>query len=246
VAKYGSDQVGFFLVDGYDILGTVTEFNDEREALIEEVTALGDSWQAQAFTGVRRAELSQQGYFDDAANSAHAALEGNEGTARILTYGVEGNEAGKRFTGYEGAMQVNYERVVTRGELHKANARYLGSGAVDVGRILRAQAVVTASGNTTGDSYDSSASSTNGGVGYLQLPVLDVTGASALSVRILDSADDLTFAELVAFTNTSAAPDAERKAVTGSVDRYLAVDWNGTSASAFPASAEFMVGFARA
>ena len=38
---------------------------------------------------------------------------------------------------------------------------------------------------------------------------------------IRDSADDITYADLVAFADVTAAPAAERKVVVGTIDRYL-------------------------
>ena len=61
--------------------------------------------------------------------------------------------------------------------------------------------------------------SLNGGVGYQM--VSDLSGFSGFVGTISDSADDTTFAELIAFTDVTAAPAKERVSVSGTVDRYL-------------------------
>lgn len=142
--RVGSDDVGFFLVDGYDVLGYTTQVEPLIEAMIEETHALGDAWVEQTFVGLRKASFSQQGFYDDAAGASNEALVSKEGTSRILCIGLEGNTIGKKFIGFNGAMQAKYERQASRGALHKANASYEGDGQVDEGVILHGQTAETA------------------------------------------------------------------------------------------------------
>ena len=55
MTKYGSDDVGFFLIDGNNVLGVVTELSDEITDNTEETTALGDSWRKHASVGMGEA-----------------------------------------------------------------------------------------------------------------------------------------------------------------------------------------------
>lgn len=244
MAKFGSKDCAFFLIDGYSVLGTLTQFSDTTEALTEEVTALGDEWVEMEFVGNKQANISQQGFYDDASNSANDALVSSNGTARVLCYGLEGNTAGKHFVGYAGAMQATYERTATRKEFHKANATYQGSGVVEQGVILHTLAAVTADGDTEDDSLDNTAATESGGAGYLQVTDLTLGGYDNITVTIEDSSDDTTYADLVSFTAVTTAPDAERKTVSGDVGRYLAVAWEFSGTGSSP-SATFMCGFRR-
>lgn len=88
------------------------------------------------------------------------------------------------------------------------------------------------------------ANSANGGAGYLQVTALDLGGYTDAVVKIRDSADNVTFADLITFTAVTAAPDAERKTVTGTVDRYLATSLAFSGAGSNP-SITYAVGFAR-
>ena len=75
MAIRGSADVAFFLLGGYDILGTITQIDDRAEALLEETHALGDAWREQSFVGVRQSEISQDGFYDDVMDSVRYAGE---------------------------------------------------------------------------------------------------------------------------------------------------------------------------
>lgn len=70
------------------------------------------------------------------------------------------------------------------------------------------------------------ANSANGAVGYQAVSAM--TGFTGFVGKIQDSADDVTYADLITFANVTAAPAAERATVTGTVDRYLSFDGNVT------------------
>lgn len=59
-----------------------------------------------------------------------------------------------------------------------------------------------------------------GCVGYQQVTAF--SGFSGFVGTIRDSADDITYADLVVFTDVTAAPGKERKIVAGTIDRYTA------------------------
>ena len=249
MAQRGSDEVGFLLVDGYDLLGVSTQLEDDMEAMTQDGTAFGDTWENPVYTGMKKASLSQQGFFDDDSGSSNAALSGQEGVSRVLCYGVEGNTIGQTFIGYSGAMQVDFVRVASRGDLHRANVTYLGNGVVEEGRIVHEHsAETTASGNTQSENIDDgvgNAPSTDGGSGYLQVSALTLGGYTNVVIKLEDSSDDITYVELIAFTAVTAAPAKQRATVAGNVDRYIAASWAFGGAGAGP-SVTFLAGFYRA
>lgn len=87
-------------------------------------------------------------------------------------------------------------------------------------------------------------SSSSGGAGYVQCSALALGGYDDLTVKIQHSPDDSTFADLIAFAAITAAPDAERKAVTGTVQRYVRDSFAYTG-SGSGQSATVQTGFAR-
>lgn len=237
-----SKDVPFFLVGGYDLLGSLTQFTDRHEAITEDTHTLGDTWTEKSYVGMRNAEITQEGFFEDGAGSVHAALNTNQGTARVLCYGMEGTATGARFVGWEGAMQVGFERVATLGALQKAKASYKSYGAVDEGVILRTFKAAGATGASTGSPVDYGASST-GGVGYLQWNAVNNQEAN---VRILHSSDNITYATLFTFAKLSGSGyNAERLTTTGTIERYAAVDVTTASATGNISVLNFFAGLAR-
>ena len=243
MAKYGSDKVGFVLIDGYDVLGVTTRLEDEVEALLDETTALGDSWQSQKYVGLRQVTLTQEGFFDDASNSAHDALGGKSGESRVLCYNLTGNTIGQEFTGHAGALQTNYSVVASRGELHRANASYQGAGEVEEGLILHPHTARTADGDTKSTPVQHGSSSTNGGTAYLQVSDLTLGDYTNAVIRVLER-NGATWDTLTTFTAVTTSPIAERVTVAGTVEQDLAVEWEFTGTGSDP-SITFAVGFVR-
>lgn len=81
------------------------------------------------------------------------------------------------------------------------------------------------------------ANSANGGSGYQQITAL--SGFTGFVGKVRDSSDDITYADLVTFTNVTSAPSAERVTVAGTVDRYLSYDGNVTGSGSITAFAGF-------
>lgn len=77
-------------------------------------------------------------------------------------------------------------------------------------------------------SVDGTASSTFGGVGHLHVTAFSGTNIVA---TLEDSANDVTFATLAAFTSATGV-GAERITFAGTVERYVRVDVSGTFTSA--------------
>ena len=241
--KYSSKDT-VLLIDGYNVLGAMTELTHAAEALTEEVTGLGNNWEEHEYIGVQRAEISQSGYFDDASLSVNDAFNGKQGDKRVVCFGIEGNTAGKAFVGLNGALETRFERVASVKGLHKANVGYVVSGKSEDGKILLALSEQDADGDTESASVDNGAASTGGADLYLQVTALDLDGADDLTVKVRSSADGVTWADLDTFTAVTAAPDAEMKIKTGTIPQYLAVAWAFTGTSTAP-SATIMVGAVR-
>lgn len=249
MAKRGSADVGFLLVDGYSILGSQTDITDKVELVTDEVTALGDAWQFHASAGIRKATFAQNGFFDDGALGNNLALVAMNGAQRVLNYAVAGNTIGRAFVGFVGALQATYERIATRGKLTLAKASYQSSGQVNTnGVILHALTGETATSGNTQASYadDNGAASTTGAVGYLQVSALALGGYTSVTVTLQDSADHVTFADIsgAVFTTVTAAPAAQALVIAGTIRRYLAAKWAYVGSGSSP-TVTFFAGLAR-
>lgn len=245
MAKYSSKDI-VLLIDGYDVLGLTTTVTHSVEAMTEETTGFGDAAVEHTYLDLQKAELSQEGFFDDAAGATNEALNEKQGDDRVYCLGFEGNTIGKTFTGFKGALETKYDRIAARGTLHKANASYLGNGIVEDGKILHALTARTAAGNTeaAGTRVDNGAATADGANAYLQVTALTLGGYTNVIIKVRESADGTTWSDLETFTAVTAAQIAERKIKAGAIKRYLAVSYSFTGAGADP-SITFFVGLAR-
>lgn len=159
--KFGSADVGFFLVDGYNLLAAKLQaVRYKREALQQLAHGCGDNAVANTPTGVMRAEVGQEGaFFDTASNSSHDALSGGlpsspQSAVRLMALNVARNVIGQAYVAFEGAYQQFYEVLSKVNELTRANAEYVVCGAFDPGVILHAHGTDVAAGNTQSSSVD--------------------------------------------------------------------------------------------
>ena len=245
MTKRNSADVAFFLLGGYDILGTLTEVDLHGEAILERTDALGDSWQAQAFVGGKDMSLTQKGFYDDNAGSVHDALSTGPGVSRVLCLGVEGTATGAGFYGLQGAMQVDYKRLSKRNEFTKSEAEYKGNGILNYGQIVRTYKAAGATGASTGTPLDNAASST-GVAAYLAYN----SSAGEANIRVLDSPDNVTYSAAFTFTKTTkgtaaVVAGAERLYTSGAIQRYTAVDITTASATGSIGALNLFVGIAR-
>jgi len=221
MALKSSADVGFLLLGGKSVLAApLKTINETRERLMEQSDGLGDSDDKWSPVGVGTFEMTQEGFFDSGTNLYHQALEAAD--PQVLMYAPLGNVIGDHLTGLS-AVRTSYAVLPARGAFHKANATYRAeTGPEKLGntRITAHHVARTTAGPTDTASYNWLASSANGGVGYLGVSALTLGGYTSVTVAIRDSTDDITFADLITFTAVTAAPTAERKTVTGTIDQY--------------------------
>ena len=245
MAKRASADVGFFLIGGRGVLGTRTAIAVKKKGVFKETTVLGVGAVTRGYAGLADFEITQQGFFDDAAGSINEALATSQGTTPVVCLGVNGNTAGLKFDGFSAPLDVEFERIATDGDFVTAKGSYQGAGVGEKGVILHPHGTETAVGNTEGaTSVDNTTSSATGGSGYLQVEASVLGGYTNFVAKVRHSADDVTYADLITFTAVTAAPAAERKTVAGTVNRHLASSWSWTGAGAGQ-SAKFFVGFVR-
>lgn len=240
--KFGPSS-SLLLLDGYNILSNkATSMRHKIIALTSDTTGLGDTFEEHAPTGIRRLEVVQDGaFFDTTALYSHAAFSGSVPTSaqqavRVMCMAFSGNTIGYDFYGVSGAYSNSYEVLNEGSDLTKVNVEYVCTGAGDAnGKILQVLEAKTADWNQA--SVDNSASSANGGSGYIQCTA--GSGFSNFEGKIQHSADDASWADLITFTASVADPYAERKTVTGTVNRYLRFTGNVTGSGTITVFAGF-------
>jgi hypothetical protein len=133
------------------------------------------------------------------------------------------------------ADDTSYEVSSAIADIVQASAEFQSTDAVEHGKILSSGSAISTTGN--GTSVDNALATTNGGAGFLSVPVNTRNGN--ITVKIQHSADDSTFADLVTFTVVSStAKTSERVEVASgtTVNRYLRVNYTvaGSTGSATP------------
>lgn len=231
MAKRGSDEARLF-IDGYDLSGETVELSYVREAPTEETHGLGDSWVEHTAVGVKRGSITQNAFYDDATGKTSAALVGKEGQTRVVVGLLDGNTQGEEAIGYSGAIEMQQARTPSRGALTRISAEYQSSGPIEEGLIVQSLDANSADGVTDDGSLDNGAQSTSGGAAYLIVTDLTLGGYTSVSIDLEQSSDDGSadaFAVKGSFTDVTAAPDAERIELSGTIERYTRVSltWNG-------------------
>lgn len=218
MAKYGSPDVAFINLGGYDLKPYLTELEFETEAMSEETHTLGDTWVEHSFVGLKHGRGSAPGFYDDEANGINVALVGRSGESRVMLLGIEGNTAGREFVGFAGAMQLRYVRTASRGVLHKARLEWEGDGAVVQGQLMFPQAAVSASsGNSS--SVDNLTSSANGASGFSAVSALTLGTATSFIVRHQHSVDNSVWVDLGS-NQSYTAIGSQHEFVAGTINRY--------------------------
>jgi hypothetical protein len=223
--KFGPGS-GILLVDGYNVLSNkLTSLSEKASSEMTDTTGLGDTAYETAPVGKVTTEVVQEGaFFDTTANYSHAAFSGSvptspQATARIMCLGFAGQTTAYPFVGIEGAYSDAYEVLAELGSLQKVNVTYALTGTRSAGVILQPLAAQTDSWDTTSSPVDNSASTSAGGVGFIQCTA--ASGFSAFIGKVRHSSDDVTYSDLLSFTDNVSAPFAERVSVSGTVNRYL-------------------------
>lgn len=131
MANYGSDDIVIIFDNSggttTNVTQSVLELNGvDVEAILEESHTFGDSWVEQLAVGLSRAaDITVKGFYNDAATTGFDAMFKNIGETRTfaVTWG------GTKITSME-VLIKNYRRMPARGELTKAEAVLVPTGAV--------------------------------------------------------------------------------------------------------------------
>ena len=224
---YGAPNVGFALLGGRSVAGYLTEIQDSQDAVVEETTGLGVSDDTWAKVGVNKAAVKLLAIY----NSTDLVTAVEVATTQPLMYCLEGNTIGNEFTGIDG-VKGTLVRNTARDQLHRIEVDFKAETAMDKGKVLASHTARTSASAAT-TTVDNAASSADGAVGYLGVSVLTLGGYTDITVKIRDSTDDISFADLISFAAVTAAPASERKTVAGTVNRYThtTVTFGGSGSS---------------
>ena len=209
-------------IAGFDASGDIQQLQQigGGPALLD-VTGINKS-AYERIGGLRDGRMEITTYFNHIAvtGGTHEKLAALPRTDVILTY-CRGTVLGNPAASLVG-KQVNYDPTRgTDGMLTFSVSAQSNAYGIEWGQQLTA-GIRTDTAATNGTGVDTAASASFGGQAYLQ--VFSFTGTDA-TVKIQDSADNVTFADVagLAFTQTTTAPGAQRIAIsnTSTIRRYV-------------------------
>lgn len=125
--RYGTKDT-VVVYNGQTISQWVTEIGDvATEALLEEITSMGDAWERHAFIGVMRSgQITLAGpYADDANSLSDVADDVGVGGTATLTITFGGSKTYSVST-----IQVSHTKNISRGQLTKSTVVLQGTGQV--------------------------------------------------------------------------------------------------------------------
>ena len=218
-------DVGILSIEGRVITSRMVRVSDHQEAVVPEITGLGQDDDHYQTLGKKMFTLDVEGWHDDDSGSTDEALDlvGE----LILMYAPVGKSRGSRCTGAVILRQPR-DTVPQEGQFTRVSASYV-SNEVDHGVLI--QPLSDVSDGQTLTAHDNAAATTNGGVAYLTVKELDLGGFTDVSIKLEHSSNNVTFADLATFADIDASdvPGAERVVVTGTVNQHIraSVSFNG-------------------
>lgn len=229
----------------YDLSTYLTSQTNSSTVETVDTTTFGSANKTYQL-GLKEGTVSLEGLWAGDASGIDEVFEAAVGgsTPKVVTIGVEGSAIGRRAILIY-ANETSYEIKGAIADLVTISAQAQATGTtngLDRGVLLASGQTVTATVNNS--SVDNSASSANGGVAHLHVPINTRDGA--VTVKVQHSSDNSTWVDLVTFTNTtSSTVTSERKEVAAgtTVNRYLRASVSGFAGST--GSATITVGFAR-
>ncbi len=225
-------------INGYDLTTFFTSHSSSEEVDMAETSTFGTGAKTYV-SGMRDATVSLEGYFDGAADAVDQVLKQaiavNDAIFLVYPSGDVVGTPGFGFKANESSYEVSGE---TGGVVAVAVE---AQSTVGRDRVVSHHAMSTEVATANGTSVDNAAQTTAGGMAYLEVP--DITGITALAVKIQDSADNSAWADLAgaAFTSVTADRAKERIAISGTIRRYTRAVWTFTGAG----SATFAVALGR-
>lgn len=191
------------------------------------VTAFCDEG-VKTITGLDQGSMSVTYFADDLADGTEWSTRfGEEKT--LATFAPAGFAVGRDAWSME-STQTRHQAGSQVGDAVAFSLDLASQGLIDVGGKMLLDASSTALTSSSGvvTTVDGGALSSNGGAGYLHV---FASGTGSMTVKIQDSSNGSTWADLVTFAAATAA-GAQRVEVTGTVDRYLRATWTISGGSA--------------
>ena len=214
---------GRIYIAGYDISGRANKYAVSLPRDFQDVTGMGDAGHKWSPT-LHNNAFSIVGFYDVAAGNIIEILNTLRGADDVACLCLGAAQEDKAIGG-KAAVQEAYDLDIPVEGINGVSSSFKFNELARTGYILQAKATKTSDGN--GDGVDDAAQTTDGAEAFLQ--VFSCGGDDALIVKVQDDDNDSFSSpnDLITFT-TANGVTAERKAVSGTVQRYVRVTWAGT------------------
>lgn len=205
------------LFNGTDMSPFLNEATSTQEIETAETTTFGDTDKTY-IVGLGDGTISASGLFDSTAGASDAVLSGmiqqDDNTFTVLP---EGNGIGNRAIVANGEL-TSYEISSPVADVVSISAEIQADGGLYHGVDLTSANTVSASGVTS--AVDHGSATYSGALANLH--VTSNTRDGATTIKVQHSADGVTYADLITFTNVSASTTVgETITSTGTVNQYL-------------------------
>ncbi|MDP3909466.1 MAG: hypothetical protein Q8Q14_03660 [Gemmatimonadales bacterium] len=222
-----------FMLGGYDLSGDTAAIDQAAgpRGVFDNKQGINSS-AMQRILGRADGRLAWSLHFNDATDAEHDALS-TLPTADVIALWAMSSTRGATAATLLG-KQINFDwNRSADGDL-QGSVEVLANGSPLEWGVMVTAGVETHASATSSTSLDENGvtgSSAEGARAVLQVQDID-SGTPTFVLE--DSADDSAWATLISFTAVAAAsaPTAERKTVTGNVDRYLRATTTGTFVNA--------------
>ncbi len=150
MAKFGAGTFILLLVDGHNLISSLTEqVTLGMESITQQTNPFGASGEEHTPVTLEKGALtSGGGFYDETTDALHSALASLSTAMRVMVAGIEGNTIGATFWGFAGAFDLKYMVQDQRDGLTKADASYIVSGLVEIGTIVQHLTAYTADWDT--------------------------------------------------------------------------------------------------
>lgn len=213
--RHGKNTV--VLADQYDLSAYLNSVSATNEVEATETTTFGSANRS-FIVGHKDGSVSFEGLYEGGSTTGvDYILNTAIGDGPIMSVSGDGAGVGRRATLLD-SKSTSYEVSSPLTEVVAITGEAIADGGLDYGVWLACQSAITTT--LTGTSVDNAALSANGGVAHLHITANSNSGTTVAKVQ--GSADNSTWADLVTFATVAIGTTAaERKAVSGSVPRYL-------------------------
>ena len=228
----------------YDLSQYLNSVDIAQKIDTGETTTFGASAKTY-IPGLRDGTIKADGLFEAVSTDAVDVVLNTSvnGTGDdVLTIAPEGPTALRRCL-LAMADATSYDVKAAVGDVVSVSAEYQVDGGVDGGYLYAAAQAVTTAATTNGTALDFGSATTNGGVAHLHVTANTWSGAT--TVKVQSSSDNVTFTDLVTFTNVTASTLASQRVVVASgttVNRYVRAQ---ATTAAGTGSITYTVAFAR-